>query len=218
MATTTLDEARARGSRRLAARLATSLGTTAANQLGYAGVMNLTATQGQSRSDSLRSVSGTLERATIWPDRVPQPARRTFRGAFNSAYLRIRQMTEHLHERKPMATNTLIGFAGVALTFAGVALTILALIGTCVVAYGAWSRSEGERAAYEHVTSEQLRTLQSAKDSTVVELAVLKQADATRDHTHEVLGNKIDEYRAYVQSLTIKMTQAGVRDIPSPPK
>lgn len=130
----------------------------------------------------------------------------------------VARMTEHLHERKPMATNTLIGFAGVALTFAGVALTILALIGTCIVAYGAWSRSEGERTAYEHVTSDQLRTLQSAKDSTVVELAVLKQADATRDHTHEVLGNKIDEYRAYVQALTIKMTQAGVRDIPSPPK
>jgi hypothetical protein len=123
----------------------------------------------------------------------------------------IREGSERLIERRPMAMSTLIGMASLALTLA---ITAGGLIAT----YGAWSRSEGERTAFERYTGQQVQVLQAAKDAAVIKLALLEQAKGERDKQVDILVNKFDEYRAYVQALTVRMAAAGVRDLPPPPQ
>jgi len=114
-------------------------------------------------------------------------------------------------ERRPMAFSTLVALGALTLAF-------LTTTGGLIASYGAWSRSEGERAAFERLTTQQVTGLQAAKEAAIVKLALLEQAKGTQDHQTDALLNKVDEYRAYVQALTIRMAQAGVREIPPPPK
>jgi hypothetical protein len=120
-------------------------------------------------------------------------------------------MAGSLHERRPMATGTMVAIGSLV-------LSLLVVAGGLIATYGAWSRSEGERAAYERITSKQLETLQTAKDSAVIKLAVIERDQAEREHQGDALINKFDEYRAYVQALTVRVAESGVRNLPLPPK
>jgi hypothetical protein len=124
---------------------------------------------------------------------------------------RIREVTDRLHEPRRMSTASLIGFASVAIAF-------LALTAGELGSYGAAQRAAGANEAIQRLVATEVSLLQTQNAAQDIKIAVLERDRDAKDRTNDQLADKYDKLQAYVQALTVRMAQSGVRDLPPPPK